>query len=81
MSQAINPEVEKGRIGSTGSTVGTTRVLFFAAPAEDPRARRPADAFLLVVCVVVALLALWSHRAPSDFDVRILDLVSDRLPG
>ncbi|MDH5518897.1 MAG: flippase-like domain-containing protein, partial [Acidimicrobiia bacterium] len=49
--------------------------------AEDPRARRPADAFLLVVCVVVALLALWSHRAPSDFDVRILDLVSDRLPG
>ncbi len=61
-----------------------TRVVdsfFFAAPAEDPRARRPADAFLLAVCLAVALLALWSHGAPSDFDVRILDLLSERLPG
>jgi uncharacterized membrane protein YbhN (UPF0104 family) len=81
VSPAITPGIENDRIGSTESTPGTTRAVFFAAPAEDPRARRPVDAFVLVVCILVAFLSLWSHQAPSDFDVRILDLVSDRLPG
>lgn len=70
-----------GRTNITEGAAGTARSILFAAPAADPRARRPVDAFLLVVCVVVALLALWTHRAPSDLDVRILDLVSDHLPG
>lgn len=67
--------------GVAASVDPMNRSFVFAAPAADPRARRPVDAFLAVVCVVVALLALWTHRAPSDLDVRILDLVSDRLPG
>jgi uncharacterized membrane protein YbhN (UPF0104 family) len=81
VSHAVSPEVESGHVGNTERGPRRARSFFFAAPAEDPRARRPADAFLLVVCVVVALLALWTHEAPSDFDVRFLDLVSDRLPG
>ncbi|MGB5759246.1 MAG: lysylphosphatidylglycerol synthase transmembrane domain-containing protein [Acidimicrobiales bacterium] len=81
MSDLASPEIDSGETDSTEGRRRTTDSVFFAAPAEDPRARRPADAFLLAVCAVVALLALWSHRAPSDFDVRILDLLSDRLPG
>ncbi|MFW2382913.1 MAG: lysylphosphatidylglycerol synthase transmembrane domain-containing protein [Acidimicrobiales bacterium] len=57
------------------------RNFFFAAPADDPRARRPADWFVLATCVVVVLLASWTHRAPSDFDARVLDYFSERLPG
>ncbi len=53
----------------------------FAAPAEDPRARRPVDGFVLGICVLLALLAGWTHDAPSDFDQRALELFSGRLPG
>jgi uncharacterized membrane protein YbhN (UPF0104 family)/tRNA A-37 threonylcarbamoyl transferase component Bud32 len=60
---------------------GLPRSFFFAAPAEDPRARRPADAFLLVICIFVALLSLWTHRAPSEFDERALAALGGRLPG
>ncbi len=74
-------DIERSRTGNTEGSPGTARSFVFAAPAADPRARRPVDAFLLVSCLVLALLALWTHKAPSDFDVRILDLVSDRLPG
>ncbi len=60
---------------------GRARNMIFAAPAEDPRARRPADAFVLAVCVLVALLAAWTHDAGSDLDQRALGLFSGRLPG
>ena len=53
----------------------------FAAPADDPRARRPADTATLVVSVVVVCLLGQSHQARADVDVRVLDLFAGPLPG
>ncbi len=36
---------------------------------------------VLGLCSLVVALVSWTHRAPSDFDVRILDVFADRLPG
>lgn len=58
-----------------------TRNIFFAAPADDPRARRPVDVAILVFSLLVITLAGWAHRAPSDLDSRVLDFFSDGLPG
>lgn len=53
----------------------------FAAPADDPRARRPADAFVLGICVLFVLLMAWTHDAGSGLDQRTLELFAGRLPG
>lgn len=53
----------------------------FAAPAEDPRARRPADALILGVCVLLVLFASWTHAAGSGLDQRALEFFAGRLPG
>ena len=75
------PEIESSGpdVAADGSRL--PRRLIFAAPAEDPRARRPVDAFVLALCIVVAMLSLWTHRTPSEFDVRVLDALAGRLPG
>lgn len=57
------------------------RNIFFAAPADDPRARRPVDVAIVVFSLLVITLSGWSHRAPSDFDSRVLDFFNDGLPG
>ncbi len=53
----------------------------FAAPAEDPRARRPADALVLGLSVALVLLAGWTHQGDSDLDRRVLETFAERLPG
>ena len=53
----------------------------FAAPADDPRARRPVDAATLVVSVVVVCLLGSLYRGRGDVDVRVLDLFAGQLPG
>ncbi len=60
---------------------GTTRNVFFAAPADDPRARRPVDVAILVASLAVIVLSGWAHRGPSDFDSRLLDFFSAGVPG
>jgi uncharacterized membrane protein YbhN (UPF0104 family) len=58
-----------------------TRNAVFAAPADDPRARRPIDAATLVVAGLVALLMAWSHRRRGDWDTSVLELFADGVPG
>ncbi len=53
----------------------------FAAEAEDPRARRPADAVELVVSSVVLLLAAWAYGSNTELDGRVLEFFSGGLPG
>jgi uncharacterized membrane protein YbhN (UPF0104 family) len=53
----------------------------FAAPADDPRARRPIDAAVLAIGVLVVLLMAWSYRRRSDVDQRVIDFVRDGIPG
>ena len=53
----------------------------FAAPADDPRARRPVDAATLAVSVVVVCLLGGLYRGRGDVDTRVLDLFAGQLPG
>ncbi|MGI9622352.1 MAG: hypothetical protein ACR2PK_05895, partial [Acidimicrobiales bacterium] len=53
----------------------------FAAPADDPRARRPADVSKLVIYLAIALLSGWAYATPSDLDGRVAEFFSDDLPG
>lgn len=57
------------------------RNVFFAAPADDPRSRRPVDVAILVGSLIVMALTGWSHGAPSDVDVWVLEFFSDGVPG
>ena len=59
----------------------TVRNLIFAAPADDPRARRPVDALILVASVVVVWLAGWAHNSQSDLDQRVAEFFAGGLPG
>lgn len=59
----------------------TARNLVFAAPADDPRARRPADVVKLIGYTLVTLLAAWSHAGESDVDRRVLEFFEGGLPG
>ena len=73
---AVVSAVERGPV--VGDTV---RNQVFAAPADDPRARRPADVATLLASLVVVLLLAWTHRGRSDFDSRILEFLADGVPG
>ena len=55
--------------------------MFFAAPADDPRACRPVDVAMLVASLVVVVLLGWHHRARGDLDARVLRLFAGQLPG
>ena len=57
------------------------RNLIFAAPSDDPRARRPADVAVLVVGVTVVAFAAVVHSANNDTDGRVLGFFEGPLPG
>jgi len=64
------------------SSIGRVRSYwFFAAPADDPRARRTADVATLAISVLTAVLAGWMHRSRSDFDTRVIEFIGDGVPG
>jgi len=69
----------------TGASEPTTpepaRNVVFAAPADDPRARRPADVATLITSLLLTLLFVWVYRLRADIDERVLSLVSGDLPG
>lgn len=58
-----------------------SRNVFFAAPSDDPRARRPVDGALLALSSIVVVLLGWHHRARGDLDKRTLGLFAGDLPG
>ncbi len=53
----------------------------FAAPADDPRVRRPVDVALLVVSSVAAIALAWMYRARNDVDLRVVAFVRQGVPG
>ena len=55
------------------------RNVIFAAPRDDPRARRPADAAVLVFAAIVSRHRCM-HRTNSDLDARVLRLFDGGLP-
>ena len=59
----------------------TTRNVVFAAPADDPRARRPADVATLIVSLLLTLVFAAVHRSQADIDGRVLDFVSGDKPS
>jgi uncharacterized membrane protein YbhN (UPF0104 family) len=66
---------------STDANRARPRNVFFAAPADDPRARRPVDVAMLVASSIVVALLGWHHRARGDLDGRVLRLFAGQLPG
>ncbi|MEO8698161.1 MAG: lysylphosphatidylglycerol synthase transmembrane domain-containing protein [Acidimicrobiales bacterium] len=62
-------------------TRGRPRNLVFAAPRDDPRARRPADVAMLVLGTLIVMGAAVVHRRESDLDRRLLRLFEGPLPG
>ena len=50
------------------------RNMVFAAPADDPRARRPADIASLVASLFAVILLGWMYRSGGGVDARALDL-------
>ena len=57
------------------------RNVFFAAPADDPRARRPVDVAILVTTVVIVLLLAWTHSSRNELDTRLLEFFGGGVPG
>jgi len=57
------------------------RNVVFAAPADDPRARRPADVATFIVSLLLTLIFAAVHRAQSDIDERVLEFVSGDKPS
>lgn len=53
---------------------------FFAAPADDPRARRPVDVVLLISSVLAVAVLAWSHRSRRGLDTRVRDFFVDGVP-
>jgi len=66
---------------TNGAEPSGTRNQVFAAPPDDPRARRPADAVELVTALIVLLLLAWAYRSNTDVDRRVLEFLSGDLPG
>ena len=57
------------------------RNVVFAAPADDPRTRRPADFARLIVSSVVVLITAESYRNGNELDERVSELFADDLPS
>lgn len=53
----------------------------FAAPADDPRTRRPVDAAILTTSVVFVALLAWVHHERDEIDTDVLNLFGDGIPG
>lgn len=53
---------------------------FFAAPPDDPRARRPSDVAVIVVAAALVAVLGWHHRARGDLDRRVGDMFAGDLP-
>jgi uncharacterized membrane protein YbhN (UPF0104 family) len=68
------PETESERLPPV-------RNLVFAAPHDDPRARRPADIVVFCVSVLVVVLAGWAHWGGSDLDRRVVEFFAGGVPG
>jgi uncharacterized membrane protein YbhN (UPF0104 family) len=66
---------------SDATDTESVRNVFFAAPADDPRARRPIDVAILVTSAIAVVLAGWAYRARGEIDTRILDFFGDGVPG
>ncbi len=75
-----NGEMDIGAMDGSMTDQGA-RNMFFAAPADDPRARRPIDVAVLVVTVLVVLLLAWAHRSRGELDTRVIEFFADGLPG
>ncbi|MGI9623956.1 MAG: lysylphosphatidylglycerol synthase domain-containing protein [Acidimicrobiales bacterium] len=59
----------------------SSRNVVFAAPADDPRARRPTDVVIVIATTLVSVIAAWTHAGPSDLDLRVSEFFADGLPG
>ncbi|MCP4085694.1 MAG: hypothetical protein GY745_11650 [Actinomycetia bacterium] len=57
------------------------RNLVFAAPADDPRARRPVDVARLVVAAIIILVTSESYRNGNEFDQRMAEFFGEDLPS
>ena len=58
----------------------TRRLRLFAGPADEPRARRPSDAVLLVTSVVALWLLAWAAVPPTRTERAIIAVLAS-LPG
>lgn len=63
------------------ATAFRRRNAFFAAPADDPRARRPADVAVLVIGTLTVLILGWAYRRGADIDERVADFAGGGIPG
>ncbi|MCP3992888.1 MAG: hypothetical protein GY724_27750, partial [Actinomycetia bacterium] len=57
------------------------RNVVFAAPADDPRARRPVDVARLVVAAIIFLVTSESYRNGNEFDQRMAEFFGEDLPS
>ncbi|MCP5030682.1 MAG: hypothetical protein GY939_02690 [Actinomycetia bacterium] len=57
------------------------RNVVFAAAADDPRARRPADLMRLVVSAAILLYAAGAFEGGNDLDTRVAGAFSEGLPS
>jgi uncharacterized membrane protein YbhN (UPF0104 family) len=57
------------------------RNAFFAAPADDPRARRPIDVAILITTVLTVAVLGWVYRERGELDTRVFEFFADGLPG
>ncbi|MCP5029265.1 MAG: hypothetical protein GY929_23575, partial [Actinomycetia bacterium] len=57
------------------------RNVVFAAPADDPRARRPVDVARLIVAAIIVLITSESYRNGNEFDQRVAELFAKDLPS
>lgn len=79
-----DPRVRAHQMSPKTSEVITdqpVRNAFFAAPPDDPRARRAIDAATLVTTVLAVVLLGWIYRAGGELDTRIFEFFAGGLPG
>ena len=60
---------------------GVRRNPIFAAPADDPRARRPVDVATLIISIAGVVVLGWSYSARGELDERFLDFFVDGTPS
>ena len=57
------------------------RNVVFAAPANDPRARRPGDALRILLSAAVVAMAASAFHKGNDVDTRVTELFAADLPS
>ena len=78
-----------GRIGARaplrtqlpGLRSGQIAMRAFAVPSRPPRFRRPTDAVLLVLALVVITVTAWQVEDPGEFEKAFAELVVDASPA